>query len=89
MQTALIKDLPKGEFFIRKPDSKKVYQREDYNRAAKKYDCRDGTEGGGLWFERLDDGRLDLVDYDGSFALPNAVIDALRASGVSVEEIFE
>ena len=41
MQTALIKDLPKGEFFKRKPDANKVYQRDDYNRAAKKYDCRD------------------------------------------------
>jgi len=53
------------------------------------WEYKDGTEGGGLWFERLDDGRLDLVDYDGAFALPMAVITALRASGVSVEEIFE
>ena len=53
------------------------------------WEYRDGTEGGGLWFERLDDGRLDLVDYDGAFALPQAVIVALRGADVSVEEIFE
>jgi hypothetical protein len=41
MQTALIKDLPKGEFFKRKADSVKVYQRDEYNREAKKYDCAD------------------------------------------------
>jgi hypothetical protein len=41
MQTVQIKDLPKGEFFKRKPDASKVYQRKDYNRQAKKYDCRD------------------------------------------------
>jgi hypothetical protein len=53
------------------------------------WEHKNGMEGGGLWFERLDDGRLDLVDYDGAFALPMAVVTALRASGVSVEEIFE
>jgi hypothetical protein len=41
MQTSTIKDLPKGEFFKRKPDSSKVYQREEYNRESKKYNCRD------------------------------------------------
>jgi len=41
MQTALIKDLPKGEFFKRKPDASKVYQREEFNRVSKKYNCRD------------------------------------------------
>jgi hypothetical protein len=53
------------------------------------WEYKNGMEGGGLWFERLQDGRLDLVDYDGAFALPKAVVTALRASGVSVEEIFE
>ena len=41
METAQIKDLPKGEFFKRKPDANKVYQRDTYNREAKKYDCTD------------------------------------------------
>lgn len=41
METVLIKDLPKGEFFKRKPDANKVYQRDAYNREAKKYDCTD------------------------------------------------
>jgi hypothetical protein len=53
------------------------------------WEYKDGTEGGGLWFERLEDGRLDLTDYDGAFALPKAVTDALRLAGFSVEEIFE
>ena len=41
MGKALLKDLPKGEFFMRKADSKKVYQREEYNRESKKYNCTD------------------------------------------------
>lgn len=44
--------------------------------------------GGGLWFERHDL-VLDLVDYDGTFELPKAVIDGLRSEGFTVEEIFE
>jgi hypothetical protein len=34
METVQIKDLPKGEFFKRKPDANKVYQRDTYNREA-------------------------------------------------------
>lgn len=41
MTQVQLKDLPKGEFFKRKADASKVYQRTDYNRVAKKYDCRD------------------------------------------------
>ncbi len=41
MQQVQLKDLPKGEFFKRKADANKVYQRKDFNRSAKKYDCRD------------------------------------------------
>jgi hypothetical protein len=41
MQSAQLKDLPKGEFFKRKPDASKVYQRAEYNREAKKYNCTD------------------------------------------------
>lgn len=43
---------------------------------------------GGLWFERLPDERLDLVDYDGVFKLPSEVIQALRCFGYQVDDIF-
>ena len=36
-----IKDLPAGEFFKRKPDSKIVYVREDYDRSEKRYVATD------------------------------------------------
>lgn len=39
---------------------------------------------GGLWF----DGN-ELVDYDGVFSLPEAVIQALRHLGFIVDSIFE
>jgi hypothetical protein len=50
LQQVAIKDLPKGEFFKRKPDANKVYQRDTYNREAKKFDCTDTTDiwGNGL-----------------------------------------
>ena len=44
MQAALIKDLPRGEFFKRKPDAIKVYRRGEYERSSRKYqadDCDD------------------------------------------------
>jgi len=41
MQTAQIKDLPKGEFFKRKPDAKKVYIRGEYYRPERKFICDD------------------------------------------------
>ena len=50
MQTALLKDLPKGEPFMRKADAKKVYIRDTYNREAKKYDCMDSTS---IWSNGL------------------------------------
>jgi len=53
------------------------------------WEHKDGTEGGGLWFERLESGQLDLVDYDGDYCLPRSVVAALRASGVSVDADFE
>lgn len=53
------------------------------------WEHKNGMEGGGLWFELLEDGRLDLVDYDGDYWLPKAVIKALREANISVEEIFE
>jgi hypothetical protein len=54
----------------------------------------DGT-GGGLWFSSENpetgyyDGHLHLLDYDGVFALPRAVLVALRLAGVSVDNSFE
>ena len=52
------------------------------------FERKDGSEGGGLWFE--DDGnRLVLVDYDGVSCLSPKVIAALRAAGVTVDADFE
>lgn len=48
----------------------------------------DGT-GGNLRFERNDDDRLALIDYDGTFALPPAVVIALREAGVQLDRTFE
>lgn len=53
------------------------------------WDQKNGMEGGGLWFDRLADGRLDLTDYDGAFTLPKAVVKALREAGINIDEIFE
>lgn len=48
---------------------------------------------GGLWFERVsyENERgyvIDLVDYDGVFALPTQVATALRQHGYHVDEVF-
>ena len=51
------------------------------------WERRDGSEGGGLWFERCGDA-LELIDYDGAFELPRRVVDALRAAGVILDETF-
>ena len=53
------------------------------------WECRDGSEGGMLNFELLPDGRLELVDYDGAFALPNPVVATLRAAGFVLDETFD
>lgn len=44
--------------------------------------------GGGLWFELMPDGRLELTDYDGVVELPAAVKAALIAEGIHVDDIF-
>ena len=36
-----IAKVPKGEFFKRKENSKKVYTRGEYDRSEKKYECHD------------------------------------------------
>lgn len=43
--------------------------------------------GGELWFE-ASGGKLELVDYDGTFALPGRVIKALEQMGVVVPNEF-
>lgn len=48
------------------------------------WEHRDGTEGGGLWFEAL-----ELVDYDGAYALPRSVIAALRGAGYVLDESYD
>jgi hypothetical protein len=46
--------------------------------------------GGGLWFEKESYSPvLTLTDYDGTFALPKAVIRALRDKGFIVPPDFE
>lgn len=52
------------------------------------WERKDGSEGGELLFERLASGALDLVDYDGAYALPLAIVGALRAAGVVVSDDF-
>lgn len=41
MQAILVKDIKKGEFVRRKSDSKKTYQRGEYDRATKTYSLED------------------------------------------------
>lgn len=53
------------------------------------WERRDGSEGGGLWFERTEGGSLELSDYDGAATLPRAVVDALRTHGVTADATFE
>jgi hypothetical protein len=50
------------------------------------WEHRNGSEGGGLWFEPT--GPLQLVDYDGHYYLPAPVVRALLAAGVVVEPEF-
>ena len=47
----------------------------------------DGT-GGGLWFA-INDGKLELVDYDGVYELPKPILCALREAGVDADDSFE
>ena len=56
------------------------------------WEHRNGSEGGGLWFEpaaailpRTEPGPLELVDYDGSYHLPAAVVVALREAGIVID----
>ena len=42
--------------------------------------------GGGLWFQRNDEGKTELIDYDGVTALPKQVAMELRARGYVVDD---
>ena len=53
------------------------------------WERRDGSEGGGLWFERIEGGALELIDYDAAFELPRSVVAALRAAGYVLDETFD
>jgi len=59
------------------------------------WEHRNGSEGGGLWFEpaaailpRTEPGPLELVDYDGHYYLPAPVVRALFAAGIVVDPEF-
>jgi len=57
------------------------------------YFCREHNKGyfiseGGLWFEKNDEGKTVLSDYDGVFCLPEDVINILLKHGVVVEDVF-
>jgi hypothetical protein len=38
---ALLKDLKKGDFFVRKAGAKRVYTRQHYDQGSKTYSCHD------------------------------------------------
>lgn len=44
--------------------------------------------GGGLWFDKTENGDLQLSDYDGVFSLPREVCDALSLHGFVVDSIY-
>lgn len=52
------------------------------------WEHRDGAGGGGLWFDRDDTGALELVDFDGAYELPFAVVEHLRDAGIIVDDTF-
>lgn len=39
MKPVKLASLKQGEYFLRKPDAKKVYIRGEYNRGDKRYEC--------------------------------------------------
>lgn len=61
----------------------------------KQYGCFEFYDGsgqyyaeGGLWFNQLGhDGVLELVDFDGVFALPDFILNTLAEGGYDVEEM--
>lgn len=53
------------------------------------WERKGGDEGGGLWFDHLPDGKLELVDYDGASELPREWVDLLRANGYVLDSTFD
>jgi hypothetical protein len=53
------------------------------------WEHRNGHEGGGLWFDRLDNGKLELRDFDGWYSLPPAVVTALRGAKIEVGSEYD
>ena len=58
------------------------------------WERKDGSEGGGLWFDRdlsAPEGspQLELIDYDGAACLPARVVKALRDAGYTVDSTFD
>ena len=43
-----------------------------------------GSEGGGLWFEGK-----ELVDFDGDYMLPKAVVKILRDNGYALDSSYD
>lgn len=53
------------------------------------WERRDGSEGGGLWFDPSSERCSELIDFDGAFMLPRSVVSALRAAGFVLDESFD
>lgn len=47
------------------------------------------ADAGELWFATMEEGRLELTDYDGVFELPKYVITTLEGFGISVPQSFK
>jgi hypothetical protein len=48
------------------------------------FEHKDGSEGGGLWFDGM-----ELTDFDGTYELPKAVAAALRGAGYILDSSFD
>lgn len=53
------------------------------------WERRDGSEGGGLWFAHVDDGKMELVDFDGAYELPATCVKLLRDAGYVLDSCFD
>lgn len=53
------------------------------------WERKDGSEGGGLWFRKNADGKLELVDFDGSYEFPREWVTILRNAGYVLDWAFD
>lgn len=44
--------------------------------------------GGGLWFIKDSEGKLELTDYDGVAELPKQVYELLKVKGIVMDDVF-